>query len=156
FAVGSRLEPVALRFQISLDLYIIFDNSIVNNGDPRLAIHERMRVFVHGSSVRRPSSVANPHRSREVVKIVFRVDLLQSSAVFLHSQSVIVDCYFAYRVVTSVLEPLERGMDYWCRIRALVKNAAEYSAQTPNTLRVDSAIVEGRALRITARPTLDS
>src|SRR5207245_5614239 len=114
----------------------------MNYGDSRLAIDERMRVFVHGSSVRRPSSVANPYCSQKVVNIVFCVDLLQSSAVFLHSQSVIVDCYFAYRVVASVLEPLERGMYYWCRMRALVKNAAEYSAQKPNTLRVDYAIVE--------------
>src|SRR5437667_6910071 len=114
-----------------------------------------MRVFVHGSSVRRPSGVANSYWSWEVVKIVFCVDLLQSSAVFLHSQSVIVDCYFAYRVVASVLEPLERGVDNWSRVSTLVKDAAEYSAQTPNTLRVDSAIVEGRALKITARPTRD-
>src|SRR5438552_5059770 len=116
-----------------------------------------MRVFVHGSSMGRPSCVSHANWSRKVVKIVFCVVLLQSSAVFLHSQSVIVDCYFAYRVVASVFEPLERGMDYWRRMRALVKNAAEYSAQTPNTLRVGFVMMgEGRALRIATRPTLDS
>src|SRR5438552_15436086 len=94
-----------------------------------------MRVFVHGSSMGRPSCVSHANWSRKVVKIVFCVDLLQSSAVFLNCQSVIVDCYFAYRVVASVFEPLERGMDYWRGMRPVVKNAAEYSAQVPNTLR---------------------
>ena len=48
-------------------------------------------------------------------------------------------------------------MDNWGRLGTLVKNAAEYSTQTPNTLPVDFAMVgKLRALRITARPTLDS
>jgi len=41
-------------------------------------------------------------------------------------------------------------------VSTLVKDAAEYSAQTPNTLPVDFAMVgKRRALRITARPTSD-
>jgi len=47
-------------------------------------------------------------------------------------------------------------MDNWGRFRTLVKDAAEYSAQTPNTLPVDFAMIgKRRALRITARPTPD-
>jgi len=47
-------------------------------------------------------------------------------------------------------------MDNWGRVRTLVKDAAEYSTQTPNTLRVDFAMAgKRRALRIAARLTLD-
>jgi len=47
-------------------------------------------------------------------------------------------------------------MDNWGCVSTLVKDAAEYSAQTPNTLPVDFAMVgKRRALRITARPTPD-
>src|SRR6266571_6547738 len=43
-------------------------------------------------------------------------------------------------------------MANWGRFRTLVKDAAEYSTQTPNTLRVDFVMIgEGRALRIAAR-----
>src|SRR5467141_1365772 len=84
--------------------------------------------------MRRPSGVTHPNWSRKVVKVVLCVDLVKSSAVLLHSQSVIVDGHFADGVVASVFEPFERGMDDWGRVRALVKNATEYPAQTPSTL----------------------
>jgi len=45
--------------------------------------------------MRRPSGVADANRSGKVVKVVFGVDFFQSAAVFLHSQLVIVDGYFA-------------------------------------------------------------
>jgi len=48
-------------------------------------------------------------------------------------------------------------MDDWGCMRTLVKDAAEYSTQTPNTLPVDVATLgTRRALRIAAHSTPDS
>src|SRR2546428_7553021 len=105
----------------------------------------------------RPSGVSHTNWSRKVVKIIFCVDFLESSAVLLYSQPVIVDGYLADRVIASVLKPLECRMNDWGRMRAIVKDAAEYSTQTPNILPVDFAMVgDNRALRIATRLTPDS
>ena len=65
--VGVGGELVAGRFQLGLELREVFDDPVVDDEDPAVAIRVRMRVDVGGLAVSSPAGVADPELARRHV-----------------------------------------------------------------------------------------
>ena len=60
FRIGVALEDDAVVLELVLQLQVILDDAVVNDG--HAARHVRMRVGLVGTAVRCPAGVADPHR----------------------------------------------------------------------------------------------
>jgi hypothetical protein len=85
--------PFGLEFAFEVE--IVFNDTIVDNGDSGFAVDQWVRVFFDWSTVGCPASVSNAYGSGKIIEVVLGVDLVKSSAVLLYRKGSIGDSYFA-------------------------------------------------------------
>ena len=89
-------------FELTFEIEIIFYDTVMDDGDSGFAVDQWVRVFLDWTAVCCPAGVSDAYRAREIVKVVFGVDLVESSAILLYCECPICDRYFADRIVSSI------------------------------------------------------
>jgi hypothetical protein len=129
FSVRSRGESVPFGFEFAFEIEIIFYYPVMDDGDSGFAVKQRVRVFLHWSTVCRPAGMPDADGSGKEVEVVLGVDLVESSTVLLYRKSSIGYGYFADRVVSSIFQSFEGSVNDRSGFLAIVEDAAEYSTQ---------------------------
>src|SRR5690242_10839377 len=88
-----------------------------------------MRVFFYRSSVGCPACVSYTNGSWKLVEIAPGVNIIQPPTILLDRQRSIIDCNFAYRVVSTVLQPFQRSMDQRRGLFVIMQDTTENSTQ---------------------------
>jgi len=117
------------RFELAFEIEIVLYDTIVDDGDSRFAVYQRVRVFLYGPAVCCPAGVSNAHGSRQKVEVILGMDLVESPAVLLDRQGPIGYGYFADGVVAPIFESFEGGVDDRGGFFTVVEDATEYSTQ---------------------------
>src|SRR2546427_6793558 len=117
------------RFELAFEIEIVLYDTIVDDGDSRFAVYQRVRVFLYGPAVCCPAGMSNAHGSRWKVEVILGMDLVESPAVLLDRQGPIGYGYFADGVVAPIFESFEGGVDDRGGFFTVVEDATEYSTQ---------------------------
>jgi hypothetical protein len=102
FSVRPRDESVPFGFEFAFEIEIIFYDTIMDDGDSGFAVDQWVGVFLDRAAVGCPAGMSNAYGSGQIVEVVFRVDLVKSSAVLLYCEDSIGYGYFADGVVSSI------------------------------------------------------
>ena len=136
--LGVRLgaEHIALGAQEVPQLDIVFDYSVMHDGDLAVAAQMRVSVYIVRLAVGRPTGVPDADRTLDAFAAVYNVaqDLEPALGFFDLKLSFPGQHGDAGRVVASVLKPLKPVEQYGSRLLCAYK--ANYSAHNCNSFRI--------------------
>ena len=105
--VGLRLERIALGQQERLDLRVVFDDSVVNQGELTVAADMRVGIAVGDATMSCPARVADARRTVELMPGGLLYQIVDASHLFGDVELAVLKYADPRGIVASILKPLQ-------------------------------------------------
>ena len=100
-----RYKPIAFLFQTLLELFIVFDDAVVDDSNGMLLVHMGMGICVRGTAMCRPAGVSDAAKTGQQCAVVyFFIQNAKPADCFFHMDFLTIKNSDPGRVIASVFQ----------------------------------------------------